>query len=643
MKKEHSNKFYVTTPIYYGTAKPHLGSLYSTLLADVATRWNKLKGHATFFLTGTDEHGQKVAQAAQQAGQDPKIFVDSLVHEYKLVWSDYEFQYNKFLRTTDPEHIKAVQEWIKIVQKKGDIYKSVYSGWYCTPCETFLTETDAGPTDQAPLCPSCNRETNYVSEDSYFFRLSAYQDRLLEFYKNNPNFIVPKERLNEVIRFVESGLKDLSISRTTISWGVPFPDDEKHIVYVWVDALINYLTGIDYGQKGKQKEFNFWWPADLQVLGKDIVRFHAIYWPAMLMAADLQQPKQLLVHGWIKVDKQKMSKSLGNIIDPRILYEKYGADPVRYYLMRQIAITHDSEFSIKDLEERITSDLANDLGNLLNRMLTLAFKHDLSEVPVHTVWNQSGVDLRNACWDAIEDYENYMNECHYHMALARLWKYINQVNGYFHANEPWKLAKNNRVKFTEVISAVCHSLYTIGLLLWPIMPNKMEDLLKCLGKSIDIDGHNIFELLKSNRWDHNFYLQITQTLFEKPIVQKDEDIMQKEIQEPENNYITIDQLTPIELRVGTIESCEDVPKSDKLYNLRVNFGTHGIRQILAGVKVSFSPDELIGKQAVFVYNLKPRKMIGYESQGMMLIAKDNEGALQIISPGNHVENGTRLT
>jgi methionyl-tRNA synthetase len=645
MEKKHSNKFYVTTPIYYGTAKPHLGSLYSTLLADVAARWNKLYGHATFFLTGTDEHGQKVAQAAEKAGQLPKAFVDKLVPDYMNMWHKYEFEYNKFIRTTDPEHIHAVQEWVKTVQKKGDIYKSVYSGWYCTPCETYVTETEAGPTDKAPNCSSCNRETNYVSEESYFFKLSAYQDRLLEFYKNNPNFMVPKERLNEVIRFVESGLKDLSISRTTISWGVPFPGDEKHIVYVWADALTNYISAVGYGQKGHENEFNFWWPADLQILGKDIVRFHAVYWLAFLMAADLKLPKKLLVHGWIKVNQQKMSKSLGNVVDPEVLYDNYGADCVRYYLTRSMAITHDSEFSIKDLEERITSDLANDLGNLLNRMLTLAFKNNLAEVPKHTVWNEAGVDLRNACWDAIEEYEQYMNDCQYHMALARLWKYINQVNSYFHANEPWKLAKENRAEFTEIISAVCHSLYTIGFLLWPIMPKKMNELMQNLGKTVQVDSHNIIDLLKDNRWDHIFHLQITQTLFEKPEPAKKEEVMQKEKTEESavQNYITIDQLMPIELRVGTIEDCQDLPKSDKLYQLRVNFGDFGVRQILAGVRQSFSPEQLIGKQAVFVYNLQPRKMLGTESQGMMLIAKDSDGLLRLVAPQERVANGTRLS
>ena len=640
------NKFYVTTPIYYGTAKPHLGSLYSTLLADVLARWHRLKGAKTFFLTGTDEHGQKVAQAAQAVGKDPKAFVDSFIDAYETTWHHYEISYNKFIRTTDPEHIKAVQAWIKTVQKKGDIYKSTYSGWYCTPCETYVTEEVA--SQGAPVCPACNRQTNKVSEESYFFKLSAYQDKLLKFYKDNPNFVIPKERLAEVIKFVESGLRDLSISRTTISWGVPFPDDPDHVVYVWADALNNYISSIGYADPAKQDEFNFWWPANMQVLGKDILRFHAIYWPAFLMAADLQLPKKLLVHGWIKVDQQKMSKSLGNIVDPEVLFKHYGADPVRYYLMRHMAITHDTDFSIQDLEQRITSDLANDLGNLLNRMLTLALKNNLAVVPEQKVWLEGAVDLRAHCWDAIKDYEQLIEDGLMHLALARLWKFINQVNGYFHAHEPWQLVKTDAVKFAEVISAVCHSLYAIGVLLLPVMPKKMADLLKNLGIVLS-EGPNHIEELANNRWDRTFNLFITQTLFEKPEMKKGENVVypektkeQQKKAEPESGNISIDDVVKIELRVGTIEECESVPKSEKLYKLQVNFGELGKRQILSGIKASFAPEELIGQQAVFVFNLKPRKMMGLESQGMMLVAKNKEGTLEFIKPRNPVPDGSQL-
>ncbi len=631
--------FYVTTPIYYVTAKPHLGSLYSTLLADVAARWQKINGKKTFFLTGTDEHGQKIAQAAAVAGQDPKTFVDHFIPAYKTVWNEFEIAYDYFIRTTDHNHIQAVQKWIRQLRDQGDIYKSFYSGWYCTPCETFVTQSEELVATGAPECPTCGRETNHVSEETYFFKLSAYQDKLLEFYEKNPHFVTPKERLNEVISFVQSGLKDLSISRTTIKWGIPFPDDERHVVYVWADALNNYLTAIGWGQSEEQeKEFKKWWPADLQVLGKDIVRFHAVYWPAFLMATGLELPKTLLVHGWIKVGEQKMSKSLGNVVDPQVLYQRYGADPVRYYLTRHLAVTQDSPFTIDDLEKAITSELANDLGNLLNRMVTLALKNNLAQVPMHDVWSEPSLALRNDCWDMVQDYAVHMNEYMVHLALARLWKYINQTNSYFHAHEPWKLAKTNPPLFAEVMSATSHSLYTVAVLLWPVMPKKMEELLHALGLKWEL-GANQVERLKSNRWDQTFMLHATKPLFEKPLPSIEEPQQEAE----QISYIMIDDFAKIELIVGTIVECALVEKSEKLYRLQVDFGSKGVKQILSGVRASFRPEDLIGKQGICVFNLKPRAMAGFESHGMMLFSRDADGKAVLATVEHKIPNGTKVT
>jgi len=633
-----SDSFYVTTPIYYVTAAPHLGSLYSTVLADVLARWNRLQAKDVFFATGTDEHGQKVAEAAHKAGKPPKEFVDSFIDAYKNVWKQYEIDYTYFVRTTDDQHKKAVQEWLRRLKQKGDIYKDFYIGWYCTPCETFVAEKNSDD-EKAPTCPSCGRETTIVQEETYFFRLSAYQDRLLALYKDNPDFIAPKERMNEVVSFVKAGLKDLSISRTTIDWGIPFSDDPEHIAYVWADALNNYITAI--GWPHNMQEFNRWWPANVQVLGKDIVRFHAVFWPAFLMAIDLPMPKKLLVHGWINVNKQKMSKSLGNVVDPVVLLQAYGADAVRYYLLKQLAITHDSEFSLQDLERHISTDLANDLGNLLNRLITLAHKNGFTELESPSVWDERALDLRDESLNVVEDVQEYLDECLFHMALARVWKFIHLVNAYFHACEPWKLAKKDLAQFIQVIAATRNSLEVIGALLWPVMPSKMTALLASIGVKLNFE-HNIVEDLVIKSWQEKKHsLTKIPTLFEKPEMKEEKDtVAEKEV--IEKQYIGIEDLIKVELVVGTIIACEAIPESEKLLKLTVDCGTYGERQILAGIRKFYAPEELIGTQGTFVLNLKPRKMVGYESQGMMLVAKDATGKTQLMTPCALVPNGTRL-
>ncbi len=667
------NKFYVTTPIYYVTAKPHLGSLYSTLLADALARWNKLQGKDVFFLTGTDEHGQKIAQAAEKAGKLPKDFIDSFVPDFKNAWQLYDIKYDKFMRTTDQYHIKGAQHLVTVLIDKGYIYKSVYKGWYCTPCETFVAEITEDPTSpeatkgtevvQGPSCPTCGRDTHIISEESYFFKLSAFTDKLLAFYQNNPDFIAPKERTHEVTSFVESGLKDLSISRTTVRWGVPFPQDPLHTIYVWVEALSNYITGVGYGQPGCENELRKWWPADVQVLGKDIIRFHAVYWPALLMAADLPLPKRLLVHGWIKVDKQKMSKSLGNVIDPIELQKKYGTDPIRYYLLRQIPINQDGDFSIADVENRIESDLANDLGNLLNRMVALAEKHGVMHVvPQEGMTRVSSLCLNADAFVLVEEFAGHMNNYMFHHALATLWKFIHATNTSFHEVEPWKIAKTDPQMFMTVLSDTCHSLYMIAILLWPVMPHKMEELLISLGIRFKLEEHafkNIDDLCK---WNKTFTLKKIPTLFEKqalakatgevrhsfsdggpePIEEGQSMLPQEEVKVSQDNYITIDDVMKVELHTGTIEACEAVEGSDKLLKMTVDLGSMGKRTILAGIRKSYEPAELIGKRGLFITNLKPRKMAGMESQGMMLVAEDENGNSRVVQFPELVKNGVRL-
>lgn len=637
MKNNQIDKFYVTTPIYYVTAKPHLGSLYSTLLADVIARWNQLLGKRVFFLTGTDEHGQKIAQAALKASKEPKEFVASFIPSYKEVWQQYNLQYTYFIRTTDQDHVQAVQKWLQKLIDNGNVYKAFYEGWYCTHCEAYVTESDEAV--QKPVCPLCSRETNKISEESYFFRLSAYQERLLQFYAANPNFIVPKERTQEVINFVKSGLRDLSISRTTITWGIPFPGDEKHVTYVWADALNNYITAIGYGQLGREQEFNYWWPADLQILGKDIVRFHAIYWPAFLMASELPLPRQLLVHGWIKVDNEKMSKSRNNVVDPQELAQIYGVDQIRYYLMRHMSIGQDSNFSIAELEQRINADLANDLGNLLNRMSALLEKNQIFSIEPPQNWSEKSLVLQQQAIQMLSEMSKYCKEFSLHLALTEAWKFIAQVNAFFHNHEPWKLLQTDKKMFFEVISATCHSLRIIGIVVWPVMPDSMEKLLMSIGISfngVDASLESLFE----KSWQTTFAIKKIPNLFNK-IELKKVETKTMEIPTVENG-IDITDFAKIELRVGTIVACETIPKSDKLYKLMVDFGDCGIRQILSGIRQSFQPEELINQQAVFVYNLKPRMMMGLESQGMILTAKDDQGKIQLLSAQKVVPNGTKL-
>jgi len=645
------DQFYVTTPIYYVTAKPHLGSLYATLLADVLARWHKLLGKKIMFVTGTDEHGQKVAQAAQKAGKEPQLFVDEFIPAYKEAWDAYNISNDVLIRTTDKNHVFGAQEFIKTLMQHDAIYRSLYEGWYCTPCETFVTEAPL-IVDKGPLCSSCNRETSYLSEQTYFFRLSAYQERLLQFYKDNPDFVIPKERAQEIISFVEGGLKDLSISRTTVSWGVPFPEDSAHTVYVWVEALCNYLTAIGY--PSDPEVFATWWPADIQVLGKDIIRFHGVYWPAFLMAVGLPLPKQLLVHGWIKVDKQKMSKSLGNAVDPMELFRHYGADPVRYYLMRRIAVNQDGEFAISDLEQAITSELANDLGNLLQRTITLALKKtpDVSgivyEIAAPDLWSDIALVLRDDSWDMIAAVEQYMEECMFHLALARIWQFVHKVNAYFHAAQPWKIADSDSKIFTEIISATAHSLHTIAVLLWPVMPTKMEELLNSIGMVWSVETHSL-KALELGSWNKTFTLHKREALFNK--IEKREEVMpvgesktEATVHEKKEAHatITIDEFSKVVLLTGTIMTCESVDQSDKLVKMTVDCGSQGMRTILAGVKKYYSAVDLVGKQGVFVFNLKPRKMAGLESHGMMLMAEDENAVPHMVTVATQVPNGTRL-
>lgn len=661
-------KFYVTTPIYYVTAAPHLGSLYSTLLADVFARYHTLVGSDVFFLTGTDEHGQKVAQAAQKINAKPKEFVDSFINSYKNIWKLYNLDYTKFIRTTDTYHVKGVQLWLQRLIDKGDVYKDFYKGFYCTPCETFVTEKASSSAKSVMqnsnndgddacrivndeiICPSCQRATVEVAEECYFFRLSAYADKLLEFYEQHPDFITPKERAQEVISFIKSGLQDLSLSRKTVTWGIPFPGDEHHVTYVWADALNNYITAIGYGDLSRVSEFEKWWPADLQILGKDIVRFHAIYWPAFLMASKLALPKKLLVHGWIKVNNQKMSKSLGNAVNPEYLAKTYGVDQIRYYLVRKMAITQDSEFRIEDIEQSINSELANDLGNLLNRCSTLAIKYSFTTIEAPQSWSPKSGVLQGDCLSMIQESWSLVESGYLYRAVNRIWEFINKTNAYFHELEPWVQVRKDKKSFEETIAATIYSLQAIGVMLWPIMPEKMNIMLESIGFEWEKD-QNILKLLQENFWKKSCSIQKIDTLFTKHELTAEDskgksmENAAKQLDEKAlmaDSGLNFEEFLKVDMRIGTIKECELVAGSDKLLKMQVDFGSLGMRQILSGIQQSYTPLELIGTQGVFVVNLKPRKMMGIESQGMMLMTSDLNG-LQRLMPSKGVVPGSRIS
>jgi methionyl-tRNA synthetase len=652
-------KFYVTTPIYYITAAPHIGTLYSTVIADALKRYHQLSGRETFFLTGTDEHGQKIVEAAAKQHQDPQTFVDGFVDSYKSMWHRYHISYDYFMRTTNRDHKRAVQVWLQTLLDTGDIYKDFYTGWYCTPCETFVTEKDNAEAVEQPVCPDCRRETTSVSEECYFFRLSKYQDQLLDFYEKNPHWITPKERLNEVVSFVKSGLKDLSVSRTTISWGIPFPGDDKHVTYVWADALNNYITAVGYGDSEKKDLFSSCWPADVQILGKDILRFHAVYWPAFLMASNLELPKQLLVHGWLKIDKEKMSKSRGNAVDPEKLATEYGVDEIRYYLLRKMAVTQDSEFSIADIEQSIHSELANDLGNLLHRFATLTEKYSCTRLVAPSEWNLDCQALERSIQEMIQETQTCIHQGFMHRAVSAIWESVNQVNSFVHQQEPWKQAKADPEKFLQTMSAVAHGLRAIATMLWPVMPKKMELLLSSIGVEL-VPGKDLITELQQP-WRQEFVIEKIEPLFAKYDLKNKtlEGVEMLDDQKNQNNsavdqqeqaavaadkieYIGIEDFIKVDLRAGTIIAAAVVEGSEKLLKLQVDFGALGKRQIFSGIRKQYTADQLIGLQGVFVVNLKPRKMMNELSEGMMLFAAGEANALNMLQPDRTCMNGARI-
>jgi methionyl-tRNA synthetase len=640
-------KFYITTPIYYVNSEPHIGSAYTTIIGDIIARYKRLVGYDVFYLTGTDEHGQKILQAAKEKGVEPQQLCDELSEKFKKLWKDLNITNDYFIRTTDPEHVKTVQFFVSKMLENGDIYKGIYKGWYCVPCETYWNEEEIKYDENGKqICPSCGRPLNFVEEENYFFKLSKYTEPLLKHFKNNPDFVEPEFRKNEMLKILEGGLKDLSITRTTFNWGIPMPNDPKHVIYVWVDALINYVSAIGYGRDNET--FNKWWPADVHLIGKEINRFHSIIWPAMLMSVGLPLPKKIFAHGWLTVNGQKISKSLGNAIDPREFVKKYGNDVIRYYLTRDIVFGKDGDFSEENLVQRLNSDLANDYGNLLHRTVAMIVKNFDSIIPEPEELLENDKVL-------IEHYENLLNKYYSYMdtfkltnALEEIWNYIGEINKYFDENKPWILAKEgNKKRLATVLYNSLEAILRVATLLIPFMPDSSNELYKRLSQ--DVKPSEVFErkwyVLKSGqKVTHGkpLFNKIDLKKFEKLAVNEENKTLNKENTLEGVSLITFDEFKKIDLRIAEILEAEKINKSEKLLKLLIDLGELGKRQIVAGIAKYYEPNELIGKKIVVVANLKPAKLMGVESHGMLLAAKINE-KLTLLTVDNDIEPGAKIS
>ncbi len=618
-------KYYITTPIYYPSGKLHIGHSYTTVAADTMARYKRLQGYDVMFLTGTDEHGQKIERIAQKEGVTPKEYVDKIVAGIKDLWQMMKITHDKFIRTTDDEHVQAVQKIFKKLYDKGDIYKSEYEGWYCTPCESFWTETQL----KDGKCPDCGRDVELTREESYFFRLSKYQDRLMQYLDEHPDFIQPVSRKNEMINnFIKPGLDDLCVSRTSFKWGIPVTFDDKHVVYVWIDALSNYITALGY-LSDNDGHFHRYWPADVHLVGKEIVRFHTIIWPAMLMALELPLPSQVYGHGWLVLEGGKMSKSKGNVVDPVVLIEKYGLDAIRYFLLREVPFGSDGVFSNEALIQRINSDLANDLGNLVSRTVAMVQKYFGGTLPETMEMNEQDNDLKRVVMETPQKVETLLDQLQFSTALQEIWKAVSRTNKYIDETTPWILAKDESKKprLAQVLYNLAESLRIVSILIQPFMPETPEKIWQQLGV-----GENCRSWDSAKQWGRIERNPVApgEVIFPRIDLEKELKELEKvtapvqKKQLPElRPQITIDDFAKLDLRVAQVISCEKVEKSDKLLKLQVDIGLE-TRQVVSGIAKHYTAEEMVGKKVILIANLKPAKLMGIESQGMILAATDKE-------------------
>ena len=637
---------YITTPIYYVNGEAHIGHAYTTFIADTMARYERLKGNDTYFLTGTDEHGQKIEESAQKNNKPTQEFADEISKTFKDLWDEFEISYDKFIRTTDEEHKKGVQKAFEIMYAKGDIYKDFYEGHYCVSCETFFPQTQLVDGE---FCPDCGRSTSVVKEESYFFKLSKYEDKLLKHYEDNPDFILPRSRANEVINFVKGGLRDLSVTRTSFTWGVKMPEslnDDAHVMYVWLDALMNYITALGFGKDEKDMRF---WPADVHFVGKDILRFHAIYWPAFLMSLDMPLPKHIGAHGWWTRDGEKMSKSKGNVIAPKDVADAYGVENLRYFMLREVPFGQDGDFSQRAFMDRINSELSNDLGNLLNRIIGMSGKYSDFEIDSVDVekYHSKELDNINTILDSLDE---FINQFQTHRYLEELWKLFAIGNGVIQECEPWVKMKNNQEdEALATVALVANILARAAIMLHPVMPKTTNIVADALDFEINTQSYQ--ELVIDKKLLKLFNIKKVPPLFpriEEPLMaeapkaepnksKKDEKVTKTQ----EDNLIEIGQFFQTELKVGMVVEAEEVPKSKKLLKLQVDLGEDKPRQVVAGIKEFYSPDDLINSQVCVVANLKPAKLMGMISEGMLLAAKDEDG-LCLVRPEKPKKAGTPI-